>query len=186
MSVMGISGSGFYNGYNSWEQNGTARKSGDTLAYGQEAVNPMNPGEEDKNGPVLNSGSTEKKPGRKSSPAECQTCKNRKYQDGSNEMVSFKAAGHIAPSNAAAVVMGHEQEHVSNAYQKAAASGGEVVRASVRLKTSVCPECGRTYISGGETSTQIRYYNESNPYQKDLKESDADNKYRGMNVDIAA
>lgn len=128
----------------------------------------------------------QKKPGRKSSPAECETCKNRKYQDGSDEMVSFKAAGHIDPGNAAAVVMSHEQEHVSNAYQKADANNGEVIRASVRLKTDVCPECGRTFISGGETTTQIRYYNESNPYQKDMKESDAVNKYRGANVDIAA
>ena len=128
--------------------------------------------------------STQKAPGRKSSPAECQTCKNRKYQDGSNEMVSFKAAGHIDPSNAAMVVMGHEQEHVSNAYRKAALGGGEVQRASVRLETSICPECGRTYISGGETTTQIKYYNESNPYQKDMKESDAVNKYRGANVDM--
>ncbi|SDP31055.1 hypothetical protein [Selenomonas ruminantium] len=123
--------------------------------------------------------------GRKSSPGECETCKRRKYQDGSNEMVSFKAAGHIDPGNAAAVVMSHEQEHVSNAYQKAELGNGEVVRASVRLKTDVCPECGRTYISGGETSTQIRYYNEDNPYQKDLKSADA-SKYRGANVDIAA
>ena len=185
MSVMGISGSGVNWGY-SWQQNGYGSNTSDPLAYGQDALNPMAQGEEDRQGPILNSGSTEKAMGRKSSPAECETCKNRKYQDGSNEMVSFKAAGHIAPSNAAAVVMGHEQEHVSNAYQKAANNNGEVVRASVRLKTDVCPECGRTYISGGETSTQIRYYNESNPYQKDLKESDADNKYRGMNVDIAA
>lgn len=122
----------------------------------------------------------------KSTPAECETCKNRKYQDGSDEMVSFKAAGHIDPGNAAAVVMSHEQEHVSNAYQKADEGNGEVVRASVRLKTDVCPECGRTYISGGETTTQIRYYNEGNPYQKDMKESDGHNKYRGANVDIAA
>ena len=125
-----------------------------------------------------------KKPGRKSSPAECETCKNRKYQDGSNEMVSFKAAGHIDPNNAAMVVMGHEQEHVSNAYRKAALGGGEVERASVRLKTDICPECGRTYISGGVTNTQIKYYNESNPYQKDMKSSDAVSKYRGANVDL--
>jgi len=124
--------------------------------------------------------------GHKSTPEECETCKRRKYQDGSDEMVSFKAAGHIDPDNAASVVMSHEQEHVSNAYQKAKDRGGEVVRASVRLKTAVCPECGRTYISGGETSTQIRYYNEENPYQQDMKESDADNKYRGANVDIPA
>ena len=123
--------------------------------------------------------------GRKSSPGECETCKNRKYQDGSDEMVSFKAAGHIDPDNAASVVMSHEQEHVSNAYQKADKGNGEVVRANVRLKTDVCPECGRTYISGGETTTQIRYVNETNPYQKDLKEADK-SKYQGANVDIDA
>lgn len=121
-----------------------------------------------------------------SSPGECETCAKRKYQDGSDEMVSFKAAGHIDPDNAAMVVMGHEQEHVSNAYQKAALNNGEVERASVRLKTDICPECGRTYISGGVTTTQIHYNNEDNPYQQDMKESDADNKYRGANVDIAA
>ena len=125
-----------------------------------------------------------KKPNGKSSPEECQTCKNRKYQDGSDEMVSFKAAGHIDPDNAAMVVMGHEQEHVSNAYQKAELNNGEVERATVRLKTAICPECGRTYISGGVTNTQIKYYNEDNPYQKDKMESDGVNKYRGANVDI--
>jgi len=116
---------------------------------------------------------------------ECETCEKRKYQDGSNEMVSFKAPGHIDPGNAAMVVLGHEREHVSNAYNKAELNNGEVKQASVRLKTAVCPECGRTYIAGGETTTQILYFNEENPYQKDLKESDADNKYRGANVDIA-
>lgn len=116
---------------------------------------------------------------------ECETCKRRKYQDGSDEMVSFKAAGHIDPDNAASVVMSHEQEHVSNAYQKADMEGGEVVQANVRLKTDICPECGRTFISGGVTSTQIRYVNETNPYQQDLKSSDV-SKYRGANVDIDA
>ena len=116
---------------------------------------------------------------------ECETCKNRKYQDGSDEMVSFKAAGHIDPDSAASVVMSHEQEHVSNAYQKADLEGGEVVRASVRLKTDICPECGRTFISGGVTSTQIRYVNEENPYQQELKSADV-SKYLGANVDIAA
>ena len=63
-----------------------------------------------------------KKAGRASSPEECQTCKNRKYQDGSNESdVSFKAPGHISPQSSAAAVRAHEQMHVTNAYQKAAA-----------------------------------------------------------------
>lgn len=151
--------------------------------YGWGTAGDHEAGASDASGRILNTGSLEKAPGRKSSPAECQTCRNRKYQDGSDEMVSFKAAAHIAPSNAAAVVMGHEREHVANAYQKAEQNHGEVMRASVRLHTDVCPECGRTYVSGGNTTTQIRYYNESNPYQKDMKASDAVNKYRGAHVD---
>lgn len=135
--------------------------------------------------PVINPGeSLQKKPGAESSPAQCETCKNRKYQDGSNEMVSFKAPAHISPSNAASAVMAHEQEHVANAYKKASLDNGKVIQASVSLKTAVCSECGRSYVSGGETRTQIKYYNEENPYQKDLKSQDA-SKYKGMNVDLA-
>ena len=81
--------------------------------------------------------------------------------------------------------MGHEQEHVSNAYNKAAMNNGKVLSCSVQLHTAVCPECGRTYVSGGTTTTQIKYYNESNPYQSNMKSSDAANKYRGANVDLA-
>lgn len=116
---------------------------------------------------------------------ECQTCKNRKYKDGSDEMVSFKTAQHVSPENAASAVRAHEQEHVSNAYKKAAMNDGKVVSASVSIHMAVCPECGRTYVSGGTTATQIRYRNEENPYQKEMKSSDAANKYLGMNVDIA-
>lgn len=129
--------------------------------------------------------STEKQAGRKSSPAECQTCKERKYQDGSDEDVSFKSAAHIDPNAAASRVRSHEQEHVSNAYKKAAQNNGKVMSCNVSIHTSVCPECGRTYVSGGTTATQIKYYNEENPYQKEMKASDAANKYLGMNVDIA-
>lgn len=117
---------------------------------------------------------------------ECQTCKNRKYKDGSNEMVSFKSPAHISPESSAATVRAHEQEHVNNAYAKAATAdgGAKVVSASVSLQMSVCPECGRSYVSGGTTSTQIKYYNEDNPYQKDLKATDHE-KYAGMNLDCA-
>ncbi len=137
--------------------------------------------------PVVNPGeSTKKLPGHKSSPAECQTCKNRKYQDGSDESnVSFKSAQHIDPNNAFAEVSAHEGEHVANAYNKARQNNGKVVTANVSIHTSICPECGRTYVSGGTTSTQIKYYNESNPYQQSLKSSDAANKYLGRNVNAA-
>lgn len=127
--------------------------------------------------------STEKKAGKQSSPAECQTCKERKYQDGSDEDVSFKAAAHIDPNAAASRVRSHEQEHVSNAYKDAAENNGKVLSCNVSLKTAVCPECGRTYVSGGTTATQIKYYNEDNPYQKEMKSSDAAGKYRGRNFD---
>lgn len=130
--------------------------------------------------------STRKQAGKKSSPAECETCKNRKYQDGSDEgNVSFKAAAHIDPKASAARVMGHEREHVSNAYKKAAQGNGKVMSCNVTLKTAVCPECGRTYVAGGTTATQIKYFNEDNPYQKEMKSSDAANKYLGMNYDQA-
>ncbi|MCM1113488.1 MAG: hypothetical protein NC399_09575 [Muribaculum sp.] len=118
------------------------------------------------------------------SGGECQTCKNRKYQDGSDEMVSFKSAQHISPESAASRVRAHEQEHVSNAYAKAAKGNGKVLQASVSVRLAVCPECGRSYVSGGTTRTQIKYYNEENPYQKDLKAADHD-KYAGMNLDYA-
>ena len=134
---------------------------------------------------IINPGqSTEVQPGKKTSPAECETCKNRKYVDGSDEMVSFKSPQHISPEAAATRVAAHEQEHVSNAYTKASQDNGQVISCSVAIHTSVCPECGRTYVSGGTTSTSIKYSNESNPYIQDLKAQHAD-AFKGQNMDFA-
>ncbi len=119
----------------------------------------------------------------RSGQLDCATCENRKYQDGSNEMVSFKAPAHISPEAAASAVMAHEREHVGNAYSEASKNNGEVIQASVDINTSVCPECGRTYVSGGETTTQIKY-NEENPYGKEFKKADAPNLI-GQNLDYA-
>lgn len=124
---------------------------------------------------------TQKNPGE-----ECETCKKRKYQDVSNEAnVSFQTAAHVSPAAAGSAVRAHESQHVSNAYKKAETDNGKVLRASVSIHTSICPECGRSYVSGGTTQTQIKYYNEENPYQKDLKASDG-MKYKGMNVNLTA
>lgn len=120
-----------------------------------------------------------------SASGECQTCKERKYMDGSNENVSYKAAAHISPEASGAAVRAHEGEHVANAYDKAAQKGGKVVSATVSIHTSVCPECGRTYVSGGTTNTKIQYSNESNPYQKNQKALDA-MRFVGSNVDYVA
>ena len=135
-------------------------------------------------GNVVNPGeSTKVMAGKTSSPAECQTCKQRKYQDGSDENVSFKSPTHISPNSAGAAVRAHEGEHVSNAYSKAAKDGGKVMQASVAIHTAVCPECGRTYVSGGTTTTRIKYSNEDNPYVKNMKKADS-GLLAGMNLDV--
>lgn len=115
---------------------------------------------------------------------ECQTCKNRKYVDGSDEGdVSFKAPGHIDPGQSYATVMAHEQEHMANARQKTAGSDARLISASISLKFSVCPECGRTYVAGGTTNTTIEY-SKSNPYDKGRKIIEG-SFLRGQNFDVA-
>lgn len=86
--------------------------------------------------------------------AECQTCKNREYQDGSDDPgVSFKTATKLSPDEASSAVRSHEQEHVVRERAKAQREGRKVVSQSVTIHTSVCPECGRVYVSGGVTRT---------------------------------
>lgn len=118
-------------------------------------------------------------------PIECQTCKNRKYVDGSNEPdVSYKTPGNISPEQSYARVSSHEREHVANAVAKGNEPGAKLISANVTLKMGVCPECGRTYVAGGTTNTQIKY-SEDNPYDKNRRiiEKDA---LMGANIDLFA
>lgn len=86
--------------------------------------------------------------------AECQTCKARKYQDGSDDPgVSFKTAAHISPEQAASAVRSHEYEHVTREQAEAIRNDRKVVSQSVTYQTAICPECGRVYVSGGTTRT---------------------------------
>lgn len=88
---------------------------------------------------------------------ECQTCKNRKYQDGSNDPnVSFKSPTRLSPERAAFAIRAHEAEHVSHAWAKAQEEDKEILSQSVTYHTAICPECGRTYMSGGTTQTVFR------------------------------
>jgi len=85
---------------------------------------------------------------------DCKTCSERKYQDGSDDPgVSFKTPAHISPESSGAVVMSHELEHVRRESAEAQREGRKVLAQSVRLETSVCPECGKIYVSGGQTTT---------------------------------
>ena len=95
--------------------------------------------------------------------AECQTCENRKYQDGSDDPgVSFKTATNVAPEQAAAAVRGHEQEHVVREQAKAQREDRKAVNQSVSIHTAICPECGDVYVSGGTTRTTTK----SNPVEE--------------------
>lgn len=120
-----------------------------------------------------------------SASKECETCKTRKYVDGSNEgNVSFKAPGHISPSVSGSVVMSHEQEHVSNAKKEGSKEGNQLISATVSLKVAICPECGKSYVAGGETKTTIKY-SESNPYESARKTIEG-SFLAGQNIDAVA
>lgn len=85
---------------------------------------------------------------------KCETCEQRKYQDGSDDAgVSFKTPTRLSPDMAASAVRGHEQEHVVREQAQAEREGREVVSQKVTLHTDICPECGRVYVSGGVTET---------------------------------
>ena len=116
---------------------------------------------------------------------QCQTCKNRKYMDVSNETdVSFQSPTHISPEASFAAVSAHEQQHVSNAAAAGSQPGNQLLSASVTYKMGICPECGKPYIAGGTTATQIRY-NKDNPYETSRKALEA-SLLPGMNFDAVA
>lgn len=84
-------------------------------------------------------------------PTDCQTCRQRRYQDQSSDPgVSMKAPTALSPENAESAVRAHEGEHVSRELAKAKQEGRNAM-AAVVLHTDVCPECGRVYMSGGTT-----------------------------------
>ena len=98
---------------------------------------------------------------------ECQTCKERKYQDGSDDPgVSFKTPTNIAPEQAASAVRGHENEHVVREQAKAQREDRKVVSQSVTYHTAICPECGKVYVSGGTTRTVTRADNSQQAEQQ--------------------
>lgn len=98
---------------------------------------------------------------------KCETCENRRYQDGSDDPgVSFKSASKIS-GNAEAAVRGHEQEHVTRNRAKAERENKEIVYQSVVIKHAICPECGKNYVAGGETTTVTRTKPQSEISDKD-------------------
>ena len=104
--------------------------------------------------PAEEQGDETKSPSEVMEEEECQTCKERKYQDGSNDPgVSFKTATKLSPERAAVAVRGHEYEHVVREQAKAEREDRKVVSQSVTLHNEICPECGEVYVAGGVTRT---------------------------------
>ena len=103
---------------------------------------------------------------------ECQTCKERKYQDGSDDPgVSFKTPTNIAPEQAASAVRGHENEHVVREQAKARQEDRKVVSQSVTYHTAICPECGKVYVSGGSTRTVTKADNSQQADQQNQNQN---------------
>ena len=88
---------------------------------------------------------------------ECETCRNRRYQDDSNDSgVSFQTPTRLDPAAAGARVRGHEMEHVRREKAKADEDGRRIVSQTVQIKTDICEECGKIYVAGGLTRTVSR------------------------------
>lgn len=101
---------------------------------------------------------------------KCETCEQRKYQDGSDDVsVSYQSPTRIDPDMAASAVRGHEMEHVAHEQAKAQREDRKVVSQSVTLHTDICPECGKSYISGGTTRT-VTKANPQEPAQQPQEE----------------
>jgi hypothetical protein len=117
---------------------------------------------------------------------ECQTCKERRYQDISNDSsVSFQTPTKLDRGEAAYAVRAHEQEHVSHEQARAAREGREVVSQNVVIHYAVCPECGRVYVAGGTTTTATR---DATPREKlgAQYNTGVDQLPKGSNVDAGA
>ena len=100
---------------------------------------------------------------------ECETCESRKYQDGSDDMgVSFQTPTNIKPEQAASAVRGHEMEHVYREQAKAGRECRKVVSQNVTMHTEICPECGKSYVSGGTTRTVTKADTDNAAQQQDL------------------
>lgn len=143
---------------------GQASTLGAAAQQAPKAESPTLPGqaaEDEAEIPGLKPAEESKTPQEVAEEGECQTCKERKYQDGSDDPgVSFKTPTSVDPSQAAAAVRGHEMEHVTREQAKAQQEDRKVVSQSVTYHTNICPECGDVYVSGGTTRTVTKANNQ--------------------------
>lgn len=133
-------------------------------------------------GDYIDDNCSEAKTLKRTGAVECETCKNRKYVDDSNESdVSFQSPGHVSATASTSVVRAHEQQHVANAYQTESSGKGRVMSVNVSIKMGRCAECGRSYAKGGETKTTIKY--NEDVFAQNIKSVDAANGAIGENFE---
>ncbi|MDR1572402.1 MAG: hypothetical protein LBS32_07750 [Clostridiales Family XIII bacterium] len=117
---------------------------------------------------------------------ECQTCKNRKYKDVSDDpSVSFQTPTKLSPGEAEGAVRAHERQHVSHERSEAERESREVVSQNVVIHYAVCPECGKVYIAGGTTTTVTRAASEREKLGAQYM-AGVDSLPKGSNVDSGA
>jgi hypothetical protein len=120
------------------------------------------------------------------SEGECQTCKERKYKDVSDDSsVSFQTPTKLGRSEAPYAVRAHEQQHVSHEQAEAEREGREVVSQNVVIHYAVCPECGKAYVAGGTTTTTTRNATPSERLSSQYT-AGVDQLPKGSNVDSGA
>jgi hypothetical protein len=123
---------------------------------------------------------------KRKSPDDCQTCKERKYKDVSDDSsVSFQTPTKLSPGEAEGAVRAHEQQHVSHEQADAKQEGREVVSQNVVIHYDVCPECGRVYVAGGTTTTVTRNATEREKLGAQYL-TGVDNLPKGSSVDAGA
>ena len=88
---------------------------------------------------------------------KCPSCEARRYVDRSDDpSVSFQTPQKVSPGQSKSAVLSHEREHVVNEGAKARKENREVVSSSVSLQYAKCPDCGKTYVASGLTTTVTR------------------------------
>jgi hypothetical protein len=96
---------------------------------------------------------------------DCRTCKSRKYSDRSSDpTVTFQTPTSLSPEQASTAVRAHEQQHVVHEQARARDNGQRVVSQNVTIHSAICPECGRSYVSGGTTTTTTKPADNGNGY----------------------
>lgn len=139
------------------------------------------------NSDAKNLSETEIKQMKRSGEMDCETCKGRKYVDGSDDAgVSYQTPTNISPAASMSKVYSHEQEHKSRENSQAIRENKEVVSNTISVTNSRCPECGRSYVSGGVTNTITRTDTKKQDEQKYFSDKYYQNtigKYYGQNID---